>query len=174
VNEGGRGLKSPLFLYFILRFSMNQTVIKDLVDEALALNESLYLIELSISVNDKIKVVVDGDNGVPLSECIRISRNIDANLDRESEDFSLEVTTPDIAHPLKVKRQYIKNLNRILKVKTETEEFEGTLSDADEEKIVLQWKAREPKEIGKGKVTVQKTVTIAHTDIIEARVKIVF
>ncbi|HCY98314.1 ribosome assembly cofactor RimP [uncultured Polaribacter sp.] len=153
---------------------MNQTVIKDLVDEALALNESLYLIELSISVNDKIKVVVDGDNGVPLSECIRISRNIDANLDRESEDFSLEVTTPDIAHPLKVKRQYIKNLNRILKVKTETEEFEGTLSDADEEKIVLQWKAREPKEIGKGKVTVQKTVTIAHTDIIEARVKIVF
>ena len=153
---------------------MNQTVIKDLVDEALALNESLYLIELSISVNDKIKVVVDGDNGVPLSECIRISRNIDANLDRESEYFSLEVTTPDIAHPLKVKRQYIKNLNRILKVKTETEEFEGTLSDADEEKIVLQWKAREPKEIGKGKVTVQKTVTIAHTDIIEARVKIVF
>ncbi|MFL3660322.1 MAG: ribosome assembly cofactor RimP [Polaribacter sp.] len=153
---------------------MNQTVVKDLVDEALALNESLYLIELSISVNDKIKVVVDGDNGVPLSECIRISRNIDANLDRESEDFSLEVTTPDIAHPLKVKRQYIKNLNRILKVKTETEEFEGTLSDADDEKIVLQWKAREPKEIGKGKVTVQKTVTIAHTDIIEARVKIVF
>ncbi len=153
---------------------MNQTVVKDLVDEALVLNKSLYLIELSISVNDKIKVVVDGDNGVPLSECIRISRNIDANLDRESEDFSLEVTTPDIAHPLKVKRQYIKNLNRILKVKTETEEFEGTLSDADEEKIVLQWKAREPKEIGKGKVTVQKTVTIAHTDIIEARVKIVF
>ena len=153
---------------------MNQTAVKDLVDEALALNESLYLIELSISVNDKIKVVVDGDNGVPLSECIRISRNIDANLDRESEDFSLEVTTPDIAHPLKVKRQYIKNLSRILKVKTASEEFEGTLSVADEEKIVLQWKAREPKEIGKGKVTVQKTVIIAHTDIIEARVKIVF
>ncbi|MDB9723520.1 ribosome assembly cofactor RimP [Polaribacter sp.] len=153
---------------------MDQTAVKDLVDEALALNDSLYLIELSISINDKIKVVVDGDNGVPLSECIRISRNIDANLDRESEDFSLEVTTPDIAHPLKVKRQYIKNLNRILKVKTASEEFEGTLSVADEEKIVLQWKAREPKEIGKGKVTVQKTVIIAHTDIIEARVKIVF
>ena len=65
-------------------------------------------------------------------------------------------------------------MNRILKVKTASEEFEGTLSVADEEKIVLQWKAREPKEIGKGKVTVQKTVIIAHTDIIEARVKIVF
>ena len=78
----------------------------------------MYLVDLSISENNKIQVIVDGDNGVPLSECIRISRSVDNNLDREEEDFSLEVTTPDIAHPLKVKRQYIKNINRILKVKT--------------------------------------------------------
>lgn len=153
---------------------MIQTAVKDLVDEALALNESLYLIDLSISENNKIQVVVDGDTGVPLSECIRISRNINDNLDREEEDFSLEVTTPDIAHPLKVKRQYIKNLNRILKVKNAEEEFEGTLVAADEDKIVLNWKAREPKLIGKGKVTVQKSVTIEYKDIIEAKVKIVF
>jgi ribosome maturation factor RimP len=153
---------------------MIQTAVKDLVDEALALNESLYLIDLSISENNKIQVVVDGDTGVPLSECIRISRNINDNLDREEEDFSLEVTTPDIAHPLKVKRQYIKNLNRILKVKNAEEEFEGTLVAADENKIVLNWKAREPKLIGKGKVTVQKSVTIEYKDIIEAKVKIVF
>ncbi|MBT3740599.1 MAG: ribosome assembly cofactor RimP [Polaribacter sp.] len=153
---------------------MIQTAVKNLVDEALALNESLYLIDLSISENNKVQVVVDGDTGVPLSECIRISRNINDNLDREEEDFSLEVTTPDIAHPLKVKRQYIKNLNRILKVKNAEEEFEGTLVAADEDKIVLNWKAREPKLIGKGKVTVQKSVTIEYKDIIEAKVKIVF
>ena len=104
---------------------MNQAALKDIVDEALALNESLYLIELSISVNNKVQVVVDGDNGVSLSETMRISRAINDNFDREVEDFSLEVSTPDIAHPLKVKRQYIKNLNRILKVKTEEEELEG-------------------------------------------------
>jgi ribosome maturation factor RimP len=153
---------------------MNQTAVKDLVDEALTLDASLYLIELSISVNNKIQVVVDGDNGVPLSECIRISRTIEASLDKETEDFSLEVTTPDIAHPLKLKRQYLKNLNRILRVKTAADEFEGTLLVSDEDKIVLQWKAREAKAVGKGKVTVEKMVTIAHTDIKEARVKIVF
>ena len=153
---------------------MDQTAVKVLVDEALALNESLYLIDLSISVNNKIQVVVDGDLGVALSECIRISRNVNDHLDREEEDFSLEVTTPDIAHPLKVKRQYIKNLNRILKVKTLEEELEGTLVQADESKIVLNWKAREPKPIGKGKVTVQKTATIEYKDIREAKVKIVF
>jgi ribosome maturation factor RimP len=174
VNEEGRGLKSPLFLYFILRFNMNQTAVKDIVDIALALNESLYLIELSISVNNKVQVVVDGDNGVSLSECMRISRVINDNFDREVEDFSLEVTTPDIAHPLKVKRQYIKNLNRILKVKTAEEEIEGTLVTADEDTIVLQWKAREPKPVGKGNVTVEKTVTLEYTEIKEAKVKILF
>jgi ribosome maturation factor RimP len=174
VNEEGRGLKSPLFLYFILRFNMNQTAVKDIVDIALALNESLYLIELSISVNNKVQVVVDGDNGVSLSECMRISRVINDSFDREVEDFSLEVTTPDIAHPLKVKRQYIKNLNRILKVKTAEEEIEGTLVTADEDKIVLQWKAREPKPVGKGNVTVEKTVTLEYTEIKEAKVKILF
>ncbi|MFD2529446.1 ribosome assembly cofactor RimP [Polaribacter marinaquae] len=153
---------------------MEQEKIKDLVEEALASNDSLYLIDLSISANNKIQVVVDGDQGVPLSECIRISKNIDGNLDREEEDFSLEVTTPDIAHPLKMKRQYLKNINRILKVKTAEEEFEGTLTDATEDNIVLQWKAREPKPIGKGKVTVKKTVTLEYKEIKEAKVKIVF
>ena len=153
---------------------MNQTKVKDLVDEALALNETLFLIDLSISVNNKIQITVDGDNGVPLSECIRISRNVENSLDREEEDFSLEVTTPDIAHPLKDKRQYVKNINRILTVKTAEEEFEGTLTEADTNKIVLTWKVREPKPIGKGKVTVSKTATIDYKDIKEAKVKIVF
>lgn len=153
---------------------MNQTKIKDLVEEALALNESLFLIDLSISANNKIQVTVDGDHGVPLSECIRISRNVEHNLDREEEDFSLEVSTPDISHPLTNKRQYIKNIDRILKVKTAEQEIEGTLIEADNDKIVLSWKAREPKPIGKGKVTVDKTATIIYTDIKEAKVKIVF
>ena len=153
---------------------MNQAALKDIVDEALALNESLYLIELSISVNNKVQVVVDGDNGVSLSETMRISRAINDNFDREIEDFSLEVSTPDIAHPLKVKRQYIKNLNRILKVKTEEEELEGTLVTVDEDKIILQWKARELKPVGKGKVTVDKTATLEYTEIKEAKVKILF
>ena len=153
---------------------MDQTKVRDLVEEALVLNDKLFLIDLSISTSNKILVTVDGDDGVSLSECIRISRNVEHNLDREEEDFALEVTTPDISHPLKQKRQYKKNINRILKVKTAEEELEGTLTEADEDKIVLNWKAREPKPIGKGKVTVQKTATLKYKDIKEAKVKIVF
>ena len=85
---------------------MNQAKVRYLVEEALAENETLFLIDLSISVNNKINVVVDGDEGVPLSECIRISRNVEHNLDREAEDFSLEVSTPDISKPIKLKRHH--------------------------------------------------------------------
>lgn len=165
--------KSPLFI-LIFKHKMNESKIRDLVDEALAENESLYLIDLVISSNNKIQVTVDGDNGVNLSECVRISRNVEHSLDRDEEDFSLEVTTPDISHPLKIKRQYKKNINRILKVKTELDNFEGTLTSVNEEEIELKWKAREPKPIGKGKVTVEKKVTIPYKDIKEAKVKIVF
>jgi ribosome maturation factor RimP len=153
---------------------MNETKIRDLVNEALEQKDSLYLVDLSISSNNKIQIVVDGDQGVSLNECIRISRSVDDGLDREEEDFSLEVSTPDIAHPLKLKRQYKKNINRILKVTTSTEEFEGTLTAVNDTNIVLNWKAREPKPIGKGKVTVEKTATLEYKDIKEAKVKILF
>ena len=153
---------------------MDKKKVQDLLEEALAENQALYLIDLSFLPGNKINIVIDGDTGVSLSECIRISRSIDSNFDREEEDFSLEVTSPDIAEPLKVKRQYVKNLNRILSVKLNDEKVEGTLTDVNKENIVLSWKVREPKPIGKGKVTVEKTATIAYEDIIEAKVKIIF
>ena len=101
---------------------MDQSVVKKLVNEAISENDSLFLIELSFLVGNRIKVVVDGDQGISIKECMRISRHVEHNLDREEEDFGLEVTSPDISHPLSVKRQYLKNINRILKVKTEDED----------------------------------------------------
>jgi ribosome maturation factor RimP len=153
---------------------MNKKKVQDLLEEALAENQSLYLIELTFLPGNKILVVVDGDEGVSLNECIRINRSIESNFDREEEDFSLEVTSPDIAEPLKVKRQYLKNLNRILTVKLNDKKIEGTLIEVNKEDIVLSWKAREPKPVGKGKVTVDKIEKIAYQDIIEAKVKIIF
>tara|TARA_R110001592_G_scaffold69165_3_gene211917 strand:- start:7389 stop:7847 length:459 start_codon:yes stop_codon:yes gene_type:complete len=152
---------------------MNKKKVQDLLEEVLAENQALYLIELSFLPGNKILVVVDGDEGVSLSECIRISRGIEHNLDKE-EDFSLEVTSPDIAEPIKVQRQYVKNLNRILTVKKNDAKIEGTLIEVNKDTIVLSWKSREEKPVGKGKITVEKIETIAYQDIIEAKVKIIF
>ncbi len=153
---------------------MNHERVTQLLQEALDENPSLFLIDLQFLANNKIKIIVDGDSGIPLNECVRISRNIEHNLDREEEDFSLEVTSPNISYPLQVKRQYKKNIGRTLKVKTAEKEYEGTLAKVDETGIFLQWKAREPKPIGKGKHTVEKSITLLYTDIKEAKVKIIF
>lgn len=153
---------------------MNHEKVTQLLQEALDENPSLFLIDLQFLADNKIKIIVDGDSGIPLNECVRISRNIEHNLDREEEDFSLEVTSPDISYPLQVKRQYKKNIGRTLKVTTLEKKYEGVLTKADESDITLQWKAREPKPIGKGKHTVEKSITLLYTDIKEAKVKIIF
>ena len=84
-NMSWRGQIVPSFY----TSQMDQNKVKTLVDEALAENEALFLIDLNFGTEGSIKVIVDGDSGVPLSECIRISRHVEHNLDRENEDFSL-------------------------------------------------------------------------------------
>lgn len=154
---------------------MDKGKVKNLLNEALEENSSLFLIALSFLSDNKILVEVDGDNGISLEECIRISRAIEHNLDREEEDFSLEVTSPDIAKPLVVKRQYKKNINRTLQVKLiDNSKFEGNLNNVNEDSIELEWKTREPKPVGKGKITVVKNKTIPFKDILEAKVKLLF
>ncbi len=142
--------------------------------EALASNDELFLIDFTISNAGDIEVIVDGDNGVSLDECIRISRHIEHNLDREEVDFSLKVTTPDITKPIVHQRQYKKNIGRVLKIQTEKEKIEGKLIAMLNDNITLQWKAREPKPIGKGKHTVVKKEEVNISDIIKATVKIVY
>jgi ribosome maturation factor RimP len=154
---------------------MDKEKVINLLNTALEENSSLFLIELKFQAENKIYVEVDGDNGVPLNECIRISRAIENDLDREEEDFSLEVTTPDIANPLKVNRQYKKNINRVLEIKLkDNTKVAGLLKAVNDDSIELEWKAREPKPVGKGKVTVVKNATILFSNILEAKVKIIF
>ena len=153
---------------------MLEEKVSSFVENALRERTDLFLIDLSVSEANQIKVVIDGDKGVLVDDCIFISRSIEHNLDRDAEDFSLEVTSAGATSPLKNQRQYKKNIGRILKVKTNTEEYEGKLTTVDDESITLEWKQREPKKIGKGKVTVQKSKKLEYNNIIKANVRIKF
>ena len=145
-----------------------------LVEEALSERPSVFLIDLTITDAFKIIVSLDGDNGVALQDCIDISRAIESNLDREEQDFSLEVASVGVGSPLKLIRQYKKNVGRTLIVKTGTEIIEAELVEANDVFIILSWKAREPKKVGKGKETVQKEQQIPYTEIKEAIVTVTF
>ena len=146
----------------------------NLVNVALSEKPSVFLIDLTITDNFKIIVTLDGDNGVILQDCIDISRAIENNLDREEQDFSLEVASVGVGSPLKMIRQYKKNVGRILIVKLASETIEAQLVDANDEFITLVWEAREPKKIGKGKETVQKRQEIPYSEIKEAVVTVTF
>jgi ribosome maturation factor RimP len=148
--------------------------VKQLLDEGLAEYPDLFLINLSIDDNNKIVVTLDGDNGVQLQDCINISRAIEHNLDREEQDFALEVASAGVSLPLKLVRQYKKNLGRTLKIKTTFNTIEALLTDVSDENISVEWSSREPKKIGKGKETVLHKEKIEYKDIIEAIVTITF
>ncbi len=148
--------------------------VESLLGKALEEHPSLFLIDFTIGGDNTIKVVLDGDKGVTLQDCMDVSRAIEHNLDREEEDFSLEVASAGATSPLKMPRQYTKNIGRKLKVRTDSGEFEGTLVQATENNITLEWKAREPKPVGKGKVTVQKKRDIPFSEIQEAKVILKF
>lgn len=145
-----------------------------LLTEALVEKPSLFLIDLTITDAFKVIITLDDDNGVVLQDCIDISRAIDASLDREEQDYSLEVASAGVSSPLKKIRQYKKNIGRTLIVKTNTENIEAELVEANDDFVILSWKAREPKKIGKGKETVEKTLQILYTDIKEAIVTVTF
>ena len=148
--------------------------VEKLAAKAFEENNSLFLISLDVNSANHIKIVLDGDEGVSVNDCITVSRAIEHNLDREEEDFSLEVTSAGVSEPLLMPRQFKKNLGRRLKVKTENDKFDGELISADEKEIKLSWKAREPKPVGKGKITVEKEAVVPYSDIVEAKVKITF
>ena len=161
---------SPLLLLMV----MLKAQVEELLGKALKENETLFLIDFSIAPDNTIKIILDGDEGVNLKDCMAISRAIEHNLDREEHDFSIEVTSSGATEPIVMARQYPKNIGRKLVVKTANANFEGDLTEATEETITLEWKAREPKPVGKGKITVQKRKKIAISEIEEAKVKLIF
>ena len=154
---------------------MFRTKVKTLLDNCIEERTDLFVIDFDVKDNNAIKVVIDGDNGVLVEDCMFVSRAIEHNLDREEEDFSLEVTSAGATTPMSHKRQYKKNIGRTVDIKaTNNQKFEALLADANEDGITLTWKTREPKPVGKGKVTVQKEAKLTYNDIIEAKVKIKF
>ena len=154
--------------------NFNQKV-EDLLSLVLKQHSNIFLVDLKISNDKSIKIILDGDKEVNVKDCIDISRSMEGALDRDQDDFSLEVASAGVGSPLKFPRQYHKNLGRKLEViSSEGLKFEGDLTHVKEDAIELQWKQRETKRIGKGKVTVTKKKTILFDEISQAKVMIKF
>lgn len=149
--------------------------IEELLHEFLAARTDLFLIDLKFSAADDIAVILDGDNGVSLQDCLDASRAIEFNMDREEHDFSLQVMSAGLSEPLVTPRQFAKNIGREIDVLlNDATNVEGELAKVDEEKITLILRYRKPKEVGKGKVDVEEEKEIPYSEIKKALVTIKF
>jgi len=145
----------------------------ELVEEKIADRQDLFLVDVQLLGGGILSILVDGDNGVAITDCVAISRHVGFHLEEENaieQAYNLEVSSPGLDTPLKSFRQYQKNLNRSLSVKLEDgTKREGKLIATDELGITLE---ENIKEKGKKAVLVQNVIPFA--DIAETKVLVSF
>lgn len=133
----------------------------------------VYVTGIRVSADNKISVFIDGDEGVSIQDCVSLSRAIESTLNRDQEDFSLDVSSHGATSPLLFLRQYKRHQGRDVQIlKTDLTKLEGTMVAVNETGLELQSSSRENKSLGKGKVTVTRTFNVPFTEIKETKLKL--
>jgi ribosome maturation factor RimP len=142
--------------------------VKAWVEDIIHDDERLFVVDVLVSDsggNSKVTVYIDGDTGVSIDACARVSRKLSEKLD-ESELFdgkyTLEVSSPGLNHPLKLRRQYVNNIGRQVKILLiNSQEKTGTLTKVEEEKVLITMLPENKKK----KVQPAEEITIPFADI---------
>jgi ribosome maturation factor RimP len=144
-----------------------------LVEEKIADRPELFLVEVKMLPNNKLIIHVDGDEGISIQDCVAISRHVGFHLEEENaieQAYNLEVSSPGVGEPLKLIRQYNKNVGRTVSIKLrEGLKKEGKLLAVTENNLLIE---ESVKEKGKKAVTIQTDVPF--NDILETSVLISF
>lgn len=153
-----------------------KTVTKLINERMEELDNGLFVVSLTISPSNNIQVELDKYEGnVSVDDCIRVSRNVEHNLDREEQDFELSVSSAGLDKGLRVFPQYKKNVGRDVKVKLNAGgSIEGTMIDATEEQITIQTTRKERIEGKKKKETIIENHVLTMDKIKETKIIISF
>lgn len=144
---------------------IDKNVVCQLIEEKLASSDN-YLVDVMIKPDNLIVVEIDNDNGVCIDDCVEISRYVEEHLDREAEDFELEVGSAGVTSPFKVLRQYVKNIgNEVELLLKNGTKLSGVLKAADEKGIVITLEKQLKAEGAKRKTTVQEDQSYTFDEI---------
>ncbi|MDR2620976.1 MAG: ribosome assembly cofactor RimP [Dysgonamonadaceae bacterium] len=144
---------------------IGKEIVKRIVDEFLT-NSTNYLVNIDIKPDNTIVVEIDNDRAVSIDDCISLSKFIESKLDRDTEDYELEVGSAGIGQPFKILRQYLKNVGNEVEVLTKTGvKHTGILKSADTEIFVLTVEKQVKPEGAKRKVTVEEDLTFTYSEI---------
>jgi ribosome maturation factor RimP len=147
--------------------------VRELAEEKIADKPNLFIVDVKMHSNGKLVILVDGDNGVGIDDCVAISRHVGFHLEEENvieTAYNLEVSSPGLDAPLKLLRQYVKNIGRNLSIKmADGAKREGRLSALTEDAIIIEEKI---KEKGQRSAVIESVIPIEQ--ITETKVLISF
>lgn len=158
-DEGGQAV--PL-LFMIM---IDRNFVKSLVEEKLN-GTDYFLVDVSVSSDNRLSVEIDNDKGVSIDECVALSRYIEENLNRDEEDFELEVGSAGITSPFKIVRQYIKNLgNEVEMLLKSGIKLTGILKAADEQRVTITVEKKIKPDGARRKTTVKEDQSYSYDEI---------
>lgn len=146
-------------------YMIQKDVISQLVEDKLA-SSDYYLVDVVVKPGNLIIIEIDNDEGVCVDDCAELSRFVEAHLDRDVEDFELEVGSAGVTSPFKVLRQYVKNIgNEVELLLKNGTKLSGVLKAADEKGIVITLEKQLKAEGAKRKTTVQEDQSYTFDEI---------
>ena len=151
-----QGADSPLILCTVINKYMKISEIIDAIESEIVAR-GLYIIEVTVSKDNDVEVTIESEEGkVELDDCVAISRFFETKFDRETEDYSLTVTSAGLDQPFKVLKQYIKSIGKKVEVQLKGgKKMVAVLEAADEESITLKYSQKEAVEGKKKKEIVE-------------------
>jgi ribosome maturation factor RimP len=134
-----------------------------------------FIVEVNVRPGNNIEVTMDSDETFTIEACTDLHRHLLKQMDRDVEDYGLIVSSPDLTKPLQVKRQYLKNIGRIVNVKkTDKTKIEGELTSVTDDDIKLRFEAKELVPGKKTKQLVEKEIIIPFAEIDQTKIVIQF
>ena len=172
VGNRERGQKVPFSFEEKCMISIEK--ISKIVDVKIAVSTN-FVVDISVKPGNKIVILLDNDKGVSIDDCIAMSRHVESGLDRDEEDFELNVMSPGLSEPLKILRQYKKYIDKEVDVVTkESGKIKGKLVLVTDEGIQLETKTKEKVEGKKGKQVIIKKIDLTFSQIKETKIVISF
>jgi hypothetical protein len=153
---------------------IEQNTVMRLAEAALA-DSACYLVDVVIGADNAIVVEIDHDEAVSIDDCVALSQYIEQHLDRDAEDYELEVTSAGLDRPFKIVRQYRKHIGSEIELKPREGALRtGMLKDADETGVTLTVAKKVKPEGARRKTTVYEDETYRYDEIAYAKSKIRF
>ena len=162
--ERERRLRLPLF--YIIRLKMiDKEFVKEIVEKHLK-ESSIFLVDVVIRPGNLIVVEIDSDESIGIDDCVALSRGIESQLDRDADDFELEVGSAGVTSPFKIPRQYKKNIGNEVEILTKGgQKLSGILKSSDDNAFVVTITKMVKPEGAKKKVAVDEDITFSYEDV---------